>query len=111
MSEKVYQTIISTQTKGAASVIISSTYINSVWHYSLQAEVTNTVTGIADTASAGTLSVRGKLNGASTFQELGTISLSAPDPVVFDGFYVGIEAVSTGFDADKTWKLHIVGGD
>lgn len=80
-------------------------------HHTVQAEVTLTATGAPATATAGTLSVRGRLPGATGYQELGVIDLTAPEPAVFDGFYDSIEAVSTGFDADKTWTLNIVSGD
>ena len=81
------------------------------WRHSIQATVKNTSTGNPATATAGTLSVRGKIPGGATFQELGTINLPAPNPVLFEGYYSEIQAVSTGFDADKTWTLNIVSGD
>jgi hypothetical protein len=45
------------------------------------------------------------------FQELGGINLVAPEPAVFNGFYEQIQAVSTGFDAGKTWTLFISAGE
>lgn len=105
--------LTSTQTGGAKSVSIGPRYGQGAvpWKYSIQAEVTLTSDGSPATASAGTLSVRGKMPGATGFQELGVITLTAPDPVIFEGFYDAIEAVSTGFDSDKTWTLNIVSGD
>ena len=106
-------TLTSTQTGGAKSVGIGPRYGKGAvpWKYSIQAEVTLTSDGSPATASAGTLSVRGKMPGATGFSELGVIQLTAPEPAVFDGFFEAIEAVSTGFDADKTWTLNIVSGD
>ena len=80
-------------------------------HHTVQAEVTLTATGAPATPADGTLSVRGKVPGATGYQKLGVIQLTAPEPAVFDGFFEAIEAVSTGFDADKTWTLNIVSGD
>ena len=81
------------------------------WRHSVQAAVTLTADGTPAVATAGTLSVRGKVPGGATFQELGTINLPAPNPVLFEGYYSEIQAVSTGFDADKTWTLNVVSGD
>lgn len=104
--------ITSTQAGGAASAAINARYDGARYHHhTVQAEVTITATGAPATATAGTLSVRGRLPGATGYQELGVIALTAPEPAVFDGFYDSIEAVSTGFDADKTWTLNVVSGD
>ena len=81
-----------------------------LWRHGVQATVKTTSTGAPATATAGTLSVRGK-SPSGAFQELGVINLPAPNPVIFEGYYSEIEAVSTGFDADKTWTLNIVSGD
>ena len=100
--------LTSTQAGGAKS---TTTRRPTYWRHTLQAEVTLTATGAPATATAGMLSVRGQVPGATGFSELGVIALTAPDPVIFEGFYAAIEAVSTGFDADKTWTLNIVSGD
>lgn len=104
--------ISSTQAGGAAAVTVPARANRGrYYHHTVQAEVTLTATGAPATPTAGTLSVRGRLPGATGYQELGVIQLTAPEPAVFDGFYDSIEAVSTGFDADKTWTLNIVSGD
>ena len=71
--------ITSTQAGGAKSVNIGPRYGQGAvpWKYSIQAEVTLTSDGSPATASAGTLSVRGKMPGAAGFTELGVISLTA----------------------------------
>ena len=78
--------------------------------YNIQAEVTNTATGAPAVATAGTLSVRGKVKGATQYQELGVVNLVAPNIAVFTAYLGDIEAESTGFDAGLTWTLHIVAG-
>ena len=104
--------LTSTQAGGAKSVALSPHFTGERWwRHSVQAWVTLTSNGNAATATAGTLSVRGKAPGAATFQELGVIALAALEPAIFEGFYEAIEAVSTGFDADKTWTLYTVHGD
>lgn len=104
--------LTSTQAGGAVSTPVKARFSGGRhWRHALQAEVTLTATGAPATAAAGTLSVRGQLPGATGFTELGTIALTAPDPVIFEGFYVALEAASAGLDADKTWTLHIVSGD
>jgi hypothetical protein len=105
-------TLTGTQAGGAASaVVLPRSGGWRLWRHNVQAEVTLTSNGTPATATAGTLSVRGKAPGAATFQELGTINLAAPEPAVFEGFYDSLQAVSTGFDADKTWTLYTVHGD
>ena len=81
-----------------------------LWRHIVQAEVTLTANGTPAVATAGTLSVRGKIPGGTAFQELGVINLPAPNPAIFEGYYSEIQAVSTGFDADKTWTINIVSG-
>lgn len=80
------------------------------WRHQVQAEVVLTADGSIAVPTAGVLTVKGKLPGASTFQELGTLSLIAPDPTLFEGYYGALEAYSTSLDADKTWKLYVVSG-
>jgi hypothetical protein len=105
-------TLTGTQAGGAASaVVLPRSGGWRLWRHNVQAAVTLTSNGTPATATAGTLSVRGKAPGAATFQELGVIALGAPEPAIFEGFYEAIEAVSTGFDADKTWTLYTVHGD
>ena len=104
--------LTSTQAGGAVSVAIQPRFSGGRrWRHTLQAEVTLTADGTPATPAAGTLSVRGRVPGATGFRELGVIALTAPDPVIFEGFYAALEAVSTGLDADKTWTLNIVSGD
>jgi hypothetical protein len=101
----------STQAGGAVAVIPAiSTAFRASWYHTVQAVVTVTATGVVATPAAGTLSVRGKIAGAPTYQELGVINLVAPIPIIFEGFYDSLEAVSTGLDGDKTWTLYIVNG-
>lgn len=105
-------TLTSTQAGGAVSAAIPPRFTGGRYHHhTVQAEVTLTADGTPATAAAGTLSVRGRLPGAVGYQELGVIALTAPEPAVFDGFFESIEAVSTGLDVDKTWKLYVVSGD
>ena len=102
----------STQAGGAVSAPPAPDYYGSRYYrHHIQAEVKTTSTGAPATATAGTLSVRGRAPGATTYQELGVITLAAPNPAVFDGYYDSIQAVSTGFDADKTWTLYIASGE
>lgn len=114
MYEPTYEfALSSTQAGGAASAAVEPRFVvgGRRWRHTLQAEVTLTATGAPATPAAGTLSVRGQVPGATGFSELGTIALTAPDPVIFEGFYAALEAVSTGLDADKTWTLRVVSGD
>ena len=105
-------TLTGTQAGGAEVATVPSNYRNRThWRHSLQVVVSVTATGAAATPTAGTLSVRGKVYGATAFQTLGTIALTAPDPVILEGLYDSLEVESTGLDADKTWTLHIVSGD
>lgn len=102
----------STQAGGAVAVStdIDGFIARGHQRYSIQAEVTNTATGEPAVATAGTLSVRGRVKGATQYQELGVVNLVAPNIAVFTAYLGDIEAESIGFDADKTWKLHIVAG-
>ena len=114
MYEPTYEfSLSSTQAGGAASAAVEPRFVvgGRRWRHTLHAEVTITATGAPATPAAGTLSVRGKVPGATGFAELGVIALTATDPVIFEGFYTALEAVSTGLDADKTWTLNIVSGD
>ena len=111
MATQVYEhSMSSTQAGGAVQEIITPAGHSAVGLHSVQVAVTSTATGLPAVAAAGTLSVQARIPGSTVFQELGVVTLSAPDPVVFDGFYTEIRAVSTGFDADKTWTLSIVSG-
>lgn len=101
----------STQAGGADQVdLYPSSTDRALFNFLVQAEVVLTADGTGATATAGTLDVLGKGMGAATFQLLGTINLAAPEPRTFVGYYSELKAVSTGFDADKTWKLTIVNG-
>ena len=103
--------LTSTQAGGAASaVVLPRSGGFRLWRHNVQAEVTLTSNGAPATATAGTLSVRGKAPGATTFQEIGVIQLTAPIGAVFEGYYSEIQAVSTGLDADKTWTLRVISG-
>ncbi len=105
-------TLTGTQAGGAVSAAIDQRHSGGRhWRHHVQAAVTFTAGGTPATATAGTLSVRGRAAGATAYQELGTINLAAPEPAVFEGFYDSLQAVSTGFDSDKTWTLHTVHGD
>ena len=109
MATKVYaSSISSTQARGAVQKVTTPAGHSAVGLHSVQVAVTSA--GLPAVAAAGTLSVQARIPGSTVFQELGVVTLSAPDPVVFDGFYTEIRAVSTGFDADKTWTLGIVSG-
>lgn len=112
MSQQTYQTkLSSTQAGGAVQGALSPSPYRPGYENSAQIEVTTTATGAPATATAGTLSVRGRLAGAATFVEIANESLvAAPIVATFEGFYVEIEAVSTGFDADKTWTLNLASG-
>ena len=104
--------LTSTQAGGAVATVVEPTMSRAPhWNYFVHAQVTTTATGAPGTATAGTLSVKARPFGASVFQELGVINLVAPEPAVFNGFYEQIQAVSAGFDADKTWTLFISAGE
>lgn len=103
-------TLSSTEAGGAAVVDRSALRYYPGWYHTVQAEVTDTATGDPAVAAGGTLSVRAKIRGAGTYQELGTINLAAPEPAIFEGYFIALEAVSTGFDADKTWTLYVSEG-
>lgn len=104
-------TLTGTQAGGAVSaVVLPRSGGWRLWRHSVQAEVTLTANGAPATATGGTLAVRGKAPGATTFQQIGVIALNALEGAMFEGYYSEIEAVSTGFDADKTWTLHVING-
>ena len=111
-STAAFSKLTSTQAGGAVSTVVEPTASRAPhWNYHVHAQVTTTADGNPATATAGTLSVKARPFGASVFQELGVINLVAPEPAVFNGFYEQIQAVSTGFDADKTWTLFISAGE
>ena len=111
MATQVYaSSMSSTQAGGAVQDVATPAGHSAVWYHTLQVQITSTATGLPAVAAAGTLSVQAAAVGSTEFQELGVIDLAAPDPVVLEGFYTNFRAVSTGFDADKTWTLCIVSG-
>lgn len=112
MNPSVVNAISSTQAGGAVQVTPQLPGgVGRFYRHLVQAETTLTADGGASTPTAGTLTVRGRAPGAMGFQDLGTIDLTAPEPALFDGFFVEIEAESTGLDAAHTWTLIIVSGD
>lgn len=66
---------------------------------------------VSATPSAGSLAVAVKTPGASAFQEIGAIDLTATlKPMQFSGLAAEIQLTPSGFDADKTYSVYVASG-
>ncbi len=112
MAQEITQVVLSsTEAIGAATASLRLDSVSRLgWRHLIQAEVVSTATQLPAVPTAGSLAVRGKILGASTYQLLGNINLLNPQLIIFEGFYDSLEAQSIGLDADKTWKLFVVSG-
>lgn len=111
-------TLTGTQAGGAVTVELPSPPVSGqiyahagLFRHTVAVESFNTATGALIGATAGTLTISGRVKGITRYDDLGSVSLSSPSPVSFEGFFSSFSVVSVGFDADKTWRLSIASGN
>ena len=111
-------TITGTQGGGAVTATLPSPPVSGqiyahagLFRHTASVESFYTATGALVDATSGSLTISGRVQGITRYDELGSISLSTPAPVSFEGFFSSFSVVATGFDADKTWRLSIASGN
>jgi hypothetical protein len=62
------------------------------------------------TPSAGTLAIAGRNPGATDHALIGTVNLTDVAELlqIIEGVYDSLQFTPTGFDADKTYSIHVV---
>ncbi len=102
----VHTESVALQTQADGAFEIDLTHFENLYRHQMQVEV-------SATPSAGTLTVKVKTPGATTFQDIdaGVIDLTATlQPLELEARVSALEFTPAGFDADKTYSVIVASG-